>query len=541
MLRDKGSKGLSLELDEEGSEPENEEEDTDASVVEQAIKLMQTARESNIATSLFASSEDEIDLVLRALYCAGGKGDQKIIPADRVSKEARAARGSNVGMRKKAMAFEQMFSPSSRAHELFSAKMVAMKLKNNVVSDFINEEYTHDRDKFKKSRARRMTKKIGGHGNVTTLQESFVLEPSGMHNYNLEFVQGQSLYKVAVSGALKKLGRFGISEAQSDPSAPKNRVLKFAVSPTTDLTITANTRKQLHIPEDSVRFCFAYPIFGLENVGYASKRILGDHKDTNFLVWGGFLYFSATGKVVAANALDYSQESPGVKYKEPVKLPSEVENVLRESHRFQAASRQYRTQRGVKDYAWVCPEEFKTDYGVQNDHGGFAFTFQRKEEGVIFLIDSSIDGIDMRGEVPEIGRRSHSQRSDRAATTQIENLMTDRSEQVSHQQFVQVLLLHDETQLKQMQDMVLNEWSCDIFKCQEKTGASLTFVGHTLLDQHGLMEQFNIPERVLMAFLQTINAGYEENPYHNAIHAADTCQTMNTLIMHGLDSIAKVL
>ena len=55
-------------------------------------------------------------------------------------------------------------------------------------------------------------------------------------------------------------------------------------------------------------------------------------------------------------------------------------------------------------------------------------------------------------------------------------------------QYTQVLLLNDEAQLKKMQHMILSDWSCDIFDCEDKTGAALVFVGHTLLGKHGLID-----------------------------------------------------
>jgi hypothetical protein len=533
-LRENEGVGLCLELNTEQAgravTAADDAAGTDPVLIKRAIELLEAAQATDIAAELLSTSSDDVELILRALLSASGGVSKTPLSKEqvvaRVGRDAvKSGRRSQVGTRKKALAFEAAFAPSSRAHELFSAKMIAMKLKNNVVSDFINDEYTHDREKFKRSRARRATDY-----NSLSLQESFVLEPSGLHKYDLKFNLGGLYFDVVITGALKKLARFG-----SEGAAGKEPTLSCAVSPKTALSLMPTTRSKLHIPEGATTFCFAYPITGLENVGHASKRILGDHKDTNFLVWGGFLYFDDSGAVMAANALDFSQDGGGVSYNDPVNLPDDVEKTLRDSDRFRPASRQLRSARGVRDFTWLCPGEYK-EKGLNNDHGGFAFTFRKqgggrqsqvasKEAGLVFLISTCIDGIDMRGEVPDIGRRSKAsevRRADRTETVDVKIMLDERFSAEHTQQFSHMLLLHDEAALKEMQDMVLNDWSCDIFKCQEKTGSSLSFVGHTLLNKHGLTELYHIPEAILMNFLQAINGGYQENRYHNAVHAAGT-------------------
>ena len=75
------------------------------------------------------------------------------------------------------------------AQEVFSAKLVAMKLKGTVVSDYIDEEYTHAREKFKQSRRRRLTEMFSS---SRQLQESFNLVPSHLHqSCKLKYNPGQ--------------------------------------------------------------------------------------------------------------------------------------------------------------------------------------------------------------------------------------------------------------------------------------------------------------------------------------------------------------
>lgn len=48
------------------------------------------------------------------------------------------------------------------------------------------------------------------------------------------------------------------------------------------------------------------------------------------------------------------------------------------------------------------------------------------------------------------------------------------------------------------------------------------------LKNHGLIEGCNIPEVVMLQFLDSIEKGYHPgNPYHNALHAADVTLTVS--------------
>ena len=51
-----------------------------------------------------------------------------------------------------------------------------------------------------------------------------------------------------------------------------------------------------------------------------------------------------------------------------------------------------------------------------------------------------------------------------------------------------------------------------------------------MFHQHGLLEKFGIPVEIIQAFLEKIEEGYLDNPYHNRIHAADMMQTLNLFI-----------
>ncbi|CAB9517448.1 affinity cAMP-specific and IBMX-insensitive 3',5'-cyclic phosphodiesterase [Seminavis robusta] len=109
----------------------------------------------------------------------------------------------------------------------------------------------------------------------------------------------------------------------------------------------------------------------------------------------------------------------------------------------------------------------------------------------------------------------------------------------------------------------LNHWGFNIFELLEVTdGHPLVFVGWAILgspysqmamakaagrktpDQFDLggykfpdEKGFNVPVRTLCDYLRVIEEDYENNPYHNAIHAADVLQSLHSLIQMTKDTL----
>lgn len=80
----------------------------------------------------------------------------------------------------------------------------------------------------------------------------------------------------------------------------------------------------------------------------------------------------------------------------------------------------------------------------------------------------------------------------------------------------------------------LDEWNFDVFTLDKLTeGHTLFITGYTLFLRYDLINKFNIDEKVLINFLQEVEAGYHPNPYHNAMHAADVTQVMHYIITKG--------
>ncbi|KAK9831575.1 hypothetical protein WJX74_000880 [Apatococcus lobatus] len=78
-------------------------------------------------------------------------------------------------------------------------------------------------------------------------------------------------------------------------------------------------------------------------------------------------------------------------------------------------------------------------------------------------------------------------------------------------------------------------FSFDAFKLAEASGnRPLSTLGFFFIKGSGLMTAFNICENQLVNFLQQIEAGYPDNPYHNRVHATCVLQVMHLLMQNGL-------
>lgn len=70
-------------------------------------------------------------------------------------------------------------------------------------------------------------------------------------------------------------------------------------------------------------------------------------------------------------------------------------------------------------------------------------------------------------------------------------------------------------------------WNFDIFTLASLSGHSpLLLLSTHLFNTLGLFEKFSIPHLAFTNFMRRIEAGYLDNAYHNALHAADVLQNM---------------
>ena len=79
------------------------------------------------------------------------------------------------------------------------------------------------------------------------------------------------------------------------------------------------------------------------------------------------------------------------------------------------------------------------------------------------------------------------------------------------------------------------DWDFDVFSLDKVTKKKpLSTMGLKVLYDSGLTEAFTFSESTLLNFLDRIEAGYNDVPYHNAVHAADVLQACHFYIHRGL-------
>ena len=60
------------------------------------------------------------------------------------------------------------------------------------------------------------------------------------------------------------------------------------------------------------------------------------------------------------------------------------------------------------------------------------------------------------------------------------------------------------------------------------SGKAATLLCYYLLEQHGVLDGMQIERPKMLAWLSRIDDGYvRSNPYHNALHAADVCASVD--------------
>ncbi|GFR48408.1 hypothetical protein Agub_g10302 [Astrephomene gubernaculifera] len=78
-----------------------------------------------------------------------------------------------------------------------------------------------------------------------------------------------------------------------------------------------------------------------------------------------------------------------------------------------------------------------------------------------------------------------------------------------------------------------DSWQFDMWRLRDATnGHPLSALGYYLIHRAGLITHLKLKPPVLARLLRHIEAGYNDNPYHNAVHAADVLQTLHVII-HG--------
>ena len=76
---------------------------------------------------------------------------------------------------------------------------------------------------------------------------------------------------------------------------------------------------------------------------------------------------------------------------------------------------------------------------------------------------------------------------------------------------------------KNMLQWVGIDWNFDIWQVFNETNHSVFIIGKYLFDKWNFYEILNTKENIVKSFFLQIEKGYKNNPYHNAVHAADVC------------------
>ncbi|KAG2486560.1 hypothetical protein HYH03_014731 [Edaphochlamys debaryana] len=76
------------------------------------------------------------------------------------------------------------------------------------------------------------------------------------------------------------------------------------------------------------------------------------------------------------------------------------------------------------------------------------------------------------------------------------------------------------------------QWQFNMFQLAEASGGhALSTLGFFLCVKEGLVSRFGLKPTTLARLLRTLEAGYTNNPYHNATHAADVLRSLHVLLM----------
>ncbi|TNN16550.1 cAMP-specific 3',5'-cyclic phosphodiesterase 4C [Schistosoma japonicum] len=76
----------------------------------------------------------------------------------------------------------------------------------------------------------------------------------------------------------------------------------------------------------------------------------------------------------------------------------------------------------------------------------------------------------------------------------------------------------------------LDLWGINMFEVDQLTTNSLTCIFFNIVQKRNLLQKFAIPERNLLLYMTAVEEKYNDNPYHNRVHAADVVQSTHVLL-----------
>ena len=214
--------------------------------------------------------------------------------------------------------------------------------------------------------------------------------PVAIHYVSVGFAAGDDVDVAAGGGYVVDLHCEFLAKS---PHAYLIKEGRGRFSPRQQVTLDATNKRAAVIPQEAKTFVFAYPLAsalqepqddscrmedddgasdGASATSDNSSALLADSR-LSFLAFGGFVYFSAEGRVLSVNALT---NGPGLEFSDAVTLPdgSGLRAALHEAERVQPVTIEALCTRGVRKFAWLAPGE--DIGGVATEHGAFVYFYE---------------------------------------------------------------------------------------------------------------------------------------------------------------------
>jgi nicotinamidase-related amidase len=198
-------------------------------------------------------------------------------------------------------------------------------------------------------------------GSFPETLKPFGLEPA--QDLDIAMCPGWTSFEVTFQGQMQVLnGRLGQGRC----------------TPFSGVTLPREARSALNIPQAAQTFCFAYPLVGMDRLSSDLRSVfLSAHQDANwrFICYGGFLYFSADGDVLAANAVGSGTD---LVFGAAQSWRTEYTSKLVSQKRFQPVTLTDLLAVGARHFSWIhAGETLVSSSGSWEPatHGGFVYLF----------------------------------------------------------------------------------------------------------------------------------------------------------------------
>ena len=170
--------------------------------------------------------------------------------------------------------------------------------------------------------------------------------------------------------------------------------LMSQLSPLTPITVDAATRCTMHVPDEAVSFCWAYPsdtTADLRTSPAAERGLqtLNASLVLGFLSFGGYLYLDHTGSVCAATTIVPDAASGRLKFAPPQPLQREWALALTRADAWKRITIGALHDAGARWFAWIAPGKPLVDADgkplasqPEAADGAFAYLFHYDVEAI---------------------------------------------------------------------------------------------------------------------------------------------------------------